>query len=397
VGALREALFLGTERDRVIARIADPKVHIVTLTVTEKGYCHDPATGELDARHPDIVRDLAEPGAATSAPGFIAAALDARRAAGAGSISVVCCDNLPHNGRVVAGIVAAFARAADPALAGWIERNVTFPSTMVDRIVPATTPADVAEAARLTGLADAAPVVFEPFRQWVIEDRFAGPRPAWENDGAQIVADVAPFETMKLRLLNGSHSTLAYLGFLAGHEFIWQASSDPVLARLIERQMAEEIAPTLSAPPGVDLAAYRMQLMARFRNPALPHRTQQIAMDGSQKLPQRLLDTVRDRIATGASIRHLALAIAGWIRYASGTDERGRAIAVSDPLAAEFRRIAEGTAGDATRIASGFLDLRAIFGDLGGNPAFRAAVTRDVVALFRDGVQKTLDDHLHGG
>ncbi len=397
VGALREALFLGTERDRVLARIADPAVHVVTLTVTEKGYCHDPATGALDLHHPDIVRDLAQPGAAMSAPGFLVAALDARRRAGGGALSVVCCDNLPHNGRVVAGIVTAFAHAADPALADWIARNVAFPSTMVDRIVPATTPADVAEAARRTGFADAAPVVFEPFRQWVIEDRFAGPRPAWEDDGAQLVADVAPFETMKLRLLNGSHSTLAYLGFLAGHEFIWQASSDPVLARLIELQMAEEIAPTLAAPAGVDLGSYCAQLIVRFRNPALPHRTQQIAMDGSQKLPQRLLGTVRDRLAGGASIRHLALAVAGWIRYASGADEQGRPIPVSDPLADEFRRIVAARAGDAPGIASGFLDLRAVFGDLVAHASFRAAVTHNVVALFRDGVRRTLDEHLTKG
>ncbi len=397
VGALREALFLGTERDRVLARMADPAVHVVTLTVTEKGYCHDPATGALDLHHPDIVRDLAQPGAAMSAPGFIVAALDARRRAAGGALTVVCCDNLPHNGRVVAGIVTAFARAADPVLADWIGRNVAFPSTMVDRIVPATTPADVAEAARRTGYTDAAPVVFEPFRQWVIEDRFAAPRPAWEDDGAQLVADVAPFETMKLRLLNGSHSTLAYLGFLAGHEFIWQASSDPLLARLVERQMAEEIAPTLAAPAGVDLDSYCAQLIVRFRNPALPHRTQQIAMDGSQKLPQRLLGTVRDRLAGGASIRHLALAVAGWIRYASGTDEQGRPIPVSDPLADEFRRIVAASGGDASGIASGFLELRAVFGDLVAHAPFRAAVTHNVVALFRDGVRKTLNEHLTKG
>jgi fructuronate reductase len=397
VGALREALFLGTDRARVLARCADPKVQVVTLTVTEKGYCHDPATGALDLAHPDIVRDIEAPGAATSAPGFIVAALAARRRADAGPISVVCCDNLPHNGRVVAGIVKTFARAVDPALADWIERNVAFPSTMVDRIVPATTPADVADAARIIGVADASPVVFEPFRQWVIEDRFAGPRPAWEDDGAQIVADVAPFEMMKLRLLNGSHSTLAYLGFLAGHDFIWQASSDSALATLIERQMKDEIAPTLVAPPGVDLAAYCAQLTTRFRNPALPHRTQQIAMDGSQKLPQRLLATVRDRLARGAPIRHLALAIAGWIRYASGTDEGGATIAVSDPLVGDFKRVADRAAGDPTAVASGFLDLRAVFGDLADNAPFRAAVTRNVVALFRNGVRRALHENIAEG
>ncbi len=395
VGSIREALFLGTARDRVVARIADPHVRVITLTVTEKGYCHDPATGRLDTSHPEIVRDLAAPDAATSAPGLIVAALAARREAGAGPLNVVCCDNLPHNGRVVEAIVLSFARARDAALADWIARNVAFPSTMVDRIVPATTDADVAEAARIIGLDDAAPVAFEPFRQWVIEDRFAAERPRWEDDGAEIVADVAPFETMKLRLLNGSHSTLAYLGFLAGHATIWQASSDPQLSTLVERQMREEIVPTLAAPPGTDLAAYCAQLLTRFRNPALPHRTQQIAMDGSQKLPQRLLGTVRDRIVAGARYAHLALAVAGWIRYASGTDERGGAIAVSDPMAAKFAQIVAAAGNDPTRIAAGFLGLEAVFGaDLGAHAGFRAAVTSNVVALFRDGVRATLARHL---
>ncbi len=261
VGAVREALFLGTERAKVIARLADPEVHIVTLTVTEKGYCHDPATGRLNLGHPDISHDLAHFEVAKSAPGVLVAGLAARRKAGSGALTVVCCDNLPHNGRVVEAIVTTFAQAHDPALADWIGRHVTFPSTMVDRIVPATTAADVTEVSELLGVADAVPVVFEPFKQWVIEDRFAAARPAWEDAGAQFVADVAPFETMKLRLLNGSHSTLAYLGFLAGHEYIWQASSDPDLARLVERQMVEEIVPTLVAPPGTDLAAYCRQLM----------------------------------------------------------------------------------------------------------------------------------------
>ena len=398
VGALREALFLGTARARVLARMADPEVRIVTLTVTEKGYCHDPATGKLNLAHPDIVRDLAHPEAVASAPGLLVAGLAARRDAHAGPLTVVCCDNLPHNGRVVESIVAAFAMARDPSLAEWIGRNVAFPSTMVDRIVPATTDADVEEVARLIGMSDAAPVVFEPYRQWVIEDRFAADRPAWEDAGAEFVADVAPFETMKLRLLNGSHSTLAYLGFLAGHDYIWQASNDPQLARLVLRQMAEEIVPTLVAPPGTDLAAYCGQLMTRFRNPALPHRTQQIAMDGSQKLPQRLLGTVRDRIAAGASTAHLTLAVAGWIRYASGVDEHGHAIAVADPMAASFAAIVAAAGDDPERIAAAFLDLGPVFGaDLVAQAGFRAAVTRQVVALFRDGVRKTLVTHLAPG
>jgi fructuronate reductase len=395
VGSVREMLFLGSERASVIARIADPAVHVVSLTVTEKGYCHDPATGRLNLAHPEIIHDLAHPDAPESAPGLLVAGLAARRGKESGPINVVCCDNLPHNGRTVEGIVLAFAQEREPTLAEWIRTNVAFPCTMVDRIVPATTPDDIAHAQRLLGgIADAAPVVTEPYNSWVIENRFVAARPPWEQSGAQIVADVAPFETMKLRLLNGSHSTLAYLGYLAGHEYIWQASSDPMFATLIERLMQEEIVPTLAAPPGVDLNAYCKELEARFRNPALPHRTQQIAMDGSQKLPQRLLSTVRDRLAHGVPIAHLSLAIAGWIRYASGTDEKGQPIAVSDPLAARFASIASAARGNASAIADGFLNLTAVFGpDLVESSNFRRAVSRDVGALFRDGVARTVAVH----
>ena len=395
IGALREMLFLGTQRASVIARMADPAVRVVSLTVTEKGYCHDPATGQLNLLHPEIAHDLQHREAPASAIGVLVAGLAARRAAGAGAINIVCCDNLPRNGRTVEGIVTAYAQAFDPGLAEWLGGHVAFPCTMVDRIVPATTDVDIADAARLLGVADAAPVVTEPFNSWVIENRFAAAHPAWEDAGAQVVADIAPFETMKLRLLNGSHSTLAYLGFLSGHEFIWQASADPLLATLIERLMMEEVLPTLAAPPGVDLKAYCAQLIARFRNPALPHRTQQIAMDGSQKLPQRLLATVRQRLASGGSIAHLALAVAGWIRYASGTDEQGKPIAVADPLASKFASIASVAHGNASLIADAFLDLTAVFGvDLSANVIFRRAVSRDVGGLIRDGVRRTLAVHI---
>jgi len=395
IGSVRETLFAGADRAGLVARFADPRIAIVTATVTEKGYCHDPATGALNRAHPDIVHDLAHPDAPESAVGILTAGLAARRAANAGPLTFVCCDNLPHNGRMVEGLVTTFAHERDPALAEWIGAHVAFPCSMVDRIVPATTDADLVEAQRLLGVHDAAPVAAEAFGQWVIENRFAGARPAWEEAGAQLVADVAPFETMKLRLLNGSHSTLAYLGYLMGHDFIWQASADPLLATLVERQMREEIAPTLPAPPGVDLAAYGAQLMQRFRNSALPHRTRQIAMDGSQKLPQRLLGTVRDRIGAGAPFPHLALAVAGWIRYASGTDEQGSAIAVADPLAATFAGIVADARGDAGPVADGFLDLKAVFGaDLVAHYAFREAVRENVIALLRDGARTTLGRHL---
>lgn len=395
IGSVREVMFLGTDRAALMARLIDPAVRIVTLTVTEKGYCHDPATGKLNFDHPEIVHDLAHREAPVSAPGLLVAALAARRKANVGPITVLCCDNLPHNGRIVESIVLALAHEWEPGLGDWIKDNVTFPCTMVDRIVPATTVRDVEEASALLGLRDEAPVVCEPYFQWVMEDRFAGGRPRWEEVGVQFADDVGPFETMKLRFLNGSHSTLAYLGYLAGHEYIWQACSDPELGKLVERLMAEEIAPTVPPPPGIDLDAYRTQLLARFRNPVLPHRTQQIAMDGSQKLPQRLLNTVRDRLAKDASIAHLALAIAGWMRYASGKDEQGNVITVSDPLAKQFQDITIAAAGDPVRLAVGFLGITSVFGeDLGKHMRFRAAVIANVVSLFGKGVRETIAAHV---
>jgi fructuronate reductase len=224
--ARRETLFSVRHASEVIARIADPAVTVVSLTVTEKGYCHDPASGRLNHAHPDIAHDLVHRGAPVSTIGVLVAGLDARRGRAGGPINVVCCDNLPRNGRTLEGLVASFAQTVDPALADWIGAHVAFPCTMVDRIVPATTNADLAEAAHLLGVADGAPVVAEPFSDWVIENRFAAARPAWEGAGARVVADIAPFEAIKLRLLNGSHSTLAYLGYLLGHEYLWQAAAD---------------------------------------------------------------------------------------------------------------------------------------------------------------------------
>ena len=391
IGSVRQVLFLGDERDSVHARLAAPGTRIVTLTVTEKGYCHDPATGKLNFAHPDVVHDLAQPDRPRSVVGLMVAGLDARRRSGERSFTVVCCDNLPHNGALVRRLVGAFAQARDPALARWIEDKASFPSTMVDRIVPATTDADIAENDAVLGLHDAAPVVHEPFRQWAIEDDFVAGRPAWERAGAELVSDVAPFEAMKLRLLNGSHSAFAYLGFLAGHEFIYQVAARDEFVAFMRRLMRDEVAPTLKLPPAVDVAAYEEALITRFRNPALPHRTQQIAMDGSQKLPQRLLGTVRDNLAAGRPIELLTLAVAGWMRYASGRDEAGREIAVSDPLAGEFARIAAAHRGDPPALARGFLSLRAIFGDdLPADPRFSGRVASWLSALFADGAARTV-------
>jgi fructuronate reductase len=370
----------------VTALLAEPATQIVSLTITEKGYCHDPATGRLNFAHPDIAHDLANLHEPRSAIGFIVAGLAARRLSGLAPYTVMTCDNLPSNGHLLRGLVLDFASHVSPALADWIGGHGAFPSTMVDRIVPATTDADIAETALLIGLHDAAPVMAEPFRQWVIEDQFAGPRPAWEKAGAQIVREVAPFEFMKLRLLNGAHSTLAYLGYLAGHETVAQASADERLAMVLRRLWAEVI-PTVPAPEGVDLHAYAQALLARFRNPAIRHRTWQIAMDGSQKLPQRLLGSVRDALAKDLPIDTLCLGVAGWMRYVMGVDEAGAPIEVKDPMAAEFGRVLEKSGRDAAAIAEGLMGITQIFGtDLPAVPVLREAVARHLSLMLERGV-----------
>lgn len=340
----------------VLAAMAAPDVRIVSLTVTEKGYCHEPSTGRLNAGHPDILHDLAGP-LPRSAPGFLVRALAARRAAALAPFTVLCCDNLPDNGRVVRGVVLDLAARIDPALADWIAAHARFPSTMVDRIVPATKPEDLPRVAALTGLHDAAPVLHEPFRQWVVQDDFVpGTRPDLAAAGVQMVADVAPYEHMKLRMLNGTHSALAYLGYLAGHETIADTVADPAFAAYVKRLWAQEIIPALTPPPGVDLQAYAGQLFNRYANPAIRHRTWQIAMDGSQKLPQRILGTLATNLDAGRESPGLMLALAAWVHYVSGTDLQGRPIDVRDPLRDTLREAA--TSPDPV---GAILSLRAVF------------------------------------
>ena len=341
--------------------MGDPKIRIVSLTVTEKGYCHDPATGRLNRAHPDIVHDLAHPDAPRSAPGFLVRALARRRAAGVAPFTVLCCDNLPDNGAMVRGVVLELAGLVDPALADWIAEEGAFPSTMVDRIVPATKPEDIKHVAELTGSLDLSPVLHEPFRQWVVEDRFVGDaRPDLGVVGVQLVQEVRPFELMKLRMLNGTHSSLAYLGYLAGHETIAETIADPVFADLCRHLWRAEIIPTLAPPEGEDLDRYAAALLERYANPAIRHRTWQIAMDGSQKLPQRILGTLADNRAAGRPSPGLTLAVAAWMRYVGGIDERGQPIDVRDPLAARLEALSGRRArpgGEGRGVARGPRDL----------------------------------------
>lgn len=395
IGALTGVLVAPENRFAVVHALADPQTRIVSTTVTEKGYSHDPATGNLREEDLDILHDLTNPQTPRTTLGLIVYALKLRKETGLKPFTVLPCDNIRANGKTLRRLVLRFAELVEPDLARWIEDKVAFPSTMVDRIVPATTDADRASVAAALGVVDQWPVMTEPFLQWVVEDRFAAGRPLWEKAGAQFVSNVAPYELMKLRLLNGAHSTIAYLGFLMGHDTVAQAMSEPALLRLIEAMMADEVSPTLPALAGFDLAAYRYSLVQRFRNPALQHRNWQIAMDGSQKLPQRLLGTVRDRLWAGAPFERLALGVAAWMRYVTGIDEKRRPIEVRDPLVLRLRALADASGPDAEKLVSAMLvGVSEIFGqDLAQSGAFRLAVTKHLHSLFTIGAAQTVRDY----
>jgi fructuronate reductase len=390
IGAIRDVIDASASRAQLIETMARPEIRIVSLTVTEKGYCYAPATGELDEANPDIVHDFAHPDAPVSAPGIIVAALKRRQAQGLQPFTVMSCDNLPSNGRTAGRIVRRFAAlTGDRALEEYVN-TVSFPSTMIDRIVPATTDADRRIVNDIIGLDDAWPIMTEPFTQWVIEDDFPAGRPPFEAAGAQLVEDVEPFELMKLRMLNGSHSTMAYLGCLAGHQYVSEAIADPAIRRLIHGLMTDEVIPTLPMPRET-LEAYRDQLLDRFANPALNHRTWQIAMDGTQKLPQRLLGTIRARIEAGQPYTRLALGVAAWMRYVTGIDEQGQPIDVKDPLTARLRQLADDAGPDAERLARSLFTLTEVFGtDLPANEAFRTTVTAHLHSLLANGSAATI-------
>jgi len=390
VGVVKRALHAGVDGlEAVLDALCEPQVAIVSLTITEKGYCHAPATGQLVLDHPLIVADLRHPQQPGSAPGVIVEALARRKAAGLAAFSVMSCDNMPENGHVLKNVVLAFAAARDAALAQWIADKVTFPSTMVDRIVPAVTPETLEKIEQLTGVRDPAAVACEPFRQWVIEDNFVAGRPAWEKAGAELVSDVIPFEEMKLRMLNGSHSFLAYTGYLAGYQHINDCMEDAHFRRAARALMLNEQAPTLRVK-GVDLARYADLLIERYSNPALRHRTWQIAMDGSQKLPQRLLDSVRWHRVHGSRFDLLALGIAAWMRYVSGVDEQGATIDVSDPLLSVIQQAVESSDDGAARVKA-LLGIEAIFGnELPHDAVFTAAVTGAYLMLCEKGAKATV-------
>lgn len=391
VGAIRSIDVAPENPQKVVRVLAHRDLRIITLTVTEKGYCLDPASGELDLNHAGIAHDLRNLDGPKTAIGFIVAALKQRQAINAPAVTIVSCDNLPGNGARLRAAVLRFARQLDPALADWIDRSIAFPSTMVDRIVPATTDKDIGDIAAKLGCRDEAFVKTEPFRQWIIEDKFAGERPAWEAGGARFVADVAPYETAKLRLLNGAHTALAYLGCLAGFEYIHEVMRERHFAAYANLMMTQEISPVTPQPEGMSHAQYIQELLQRFANSALEHRTWQIAMDGSQKLPQRLLNTARAQLRAGGPIAGIGLAVAAWMRYALGRDETGRAIDVSDPMSARFAAIAAESIAEPEDVVHRYLGLTEVFGkDLPADARFAGVVAGYFRELVETGAASTV-------
>ncbi len=391
IGAVTQTLVAPENPGALVNIMAQSNIKIISLTITEKGYCHDPATGDLNIAHPDIQHDLQNIENPKSAIGFIVAALQQRYNRNIRSFTVLSCDNLPNNGEVLAKVITQFSEKISVNLAKWIQENTCFPSTMIDRIVPATTDEDRRDIEKRLGVRDEGVVVTEPFTQWVIEDNFSDSRPEWEQVGALLVADVRVFEKIKLRLLNGAHSIMAYAGYLSGFNYISEVMNEPAFVSMIKMYMAREAGETLTAPQNFDIESYKQQLQDRFSNKALKHRTWQIAMDGTQKLPQRLLESLRIQLRGEGHIDIICLGVAAWIRYVSGADENNNDIEVSDPMSVELRILCNENKGNPEALVRAVVNLQQVFGqDLAKEERFIIATTNWLEKFYAQGVLATV-------
>ncbi|MCC0063428.1 MAG: mannitol dehydrogenase family protein [Defluviimonas sp.] len=381
--------FVPVMPEPTVAAMADPVTRIVSLTITEGGYYVSALTDGFDPAHPDMQADAANPEAPRSVFGMLILALRRRRDAGLAPFTVLSCDNLPDNGTVARATVTGLARLSDPAFADWIAANVAFPNSMVDCITPAISDRERRMVSQTFGIEDAAPVVCEPFRQWVLEDHFPEGRPALELVGAEFVADVAPYELMKLRILNGGHAAIAYPSALVGHHFVHEAMAEPLIRNWLDALERREIIPTLAPIAGVDYQAYREKILERFSNPRVGDTIPRLCLDGSNRQPKFILPTLRDALAAGGPVEGLALEVALWCRYCAGTDEAGNAIPPNDGQHADLRDRAQ--AARATPEA--FLANETVFGALGAEPRFAAAFAAALKALWERGVRAVLSDY----
>jgi mannitol 2-dehydrogenase len=387
VGAISGMLLAEDSPQALIDKLADPAIRIVSLTITEGGYCMDDSSGEFLTELPDIQHDLAHPEAPRSVFGFLCAALARRRAAGTPAFTLMSCDNLPHNGAVTRKALLSFANLADPELAAWIQANVSFPNAMVDRITPMTSDAHRQQLAERHGIEDAWPVVCEPFAQWVLEDKFVNGRPAWEKVGVQFTDDVTPYEEMKIKLLNGGHMALTYLGFLKGYRFVHEAMNDPLLRRYVRAFMDLDVTPQLAPVPGIDLKFYKDTLIERFCNQAIADQLERICSDGSSKLPKFIVPTLNRLLEDGAALERGALVVAAWALYLKGVDENGEQYRIVDPRAEHCQALID----DDQQLTARVLGEETIFGNaLAASPAFVAAFERNLESLRSQGVSATL-------
>src|SRR5687768_15039298 len=373
----------------LINAMADPSIRIVSLTITEGGYCIDAATGRFDAAHPDIVADatgMSPSNVPRTAFAPIVAALSRRRAAGRDPFTVMSCDNLPGNGDATRDAVVGLASRIDPALARWIQRHATFPNAMVDRITPATTDAQRSALRDRFGIEDARPVFCEAFRQWVLEDKFCAGRPPLEDAAVTFVNDVHPWERMKIRILNGGHAAIAYVSALMDIEFVHEAMADPLVARFLSRLLADEVVPVVPPVPGVDLRSYQASIEHRFANPAVGDTIRRLCLDGSNRQPKFIVPTIAARLERGEAVAGLALVSAAWCRYCAGTTDSGAAIAPNDDAWPRLAAAARESAHD----ARAWLSMRDVYGTLGEHPSFVTAFEAALRALERDGTRRSL-------
>lgn len=381
IGSIIDFMLGCDDPEAVTDRMASEQTRIVSLTITEGGYNFNPATGEFDLKNPDVKHDLANPERPRTVFGYLAEALRKRRAAGLPAFTVQSCDNIQHNGDMTRRMLLAFTDELDPDLADWIDRKVSFPNAMVDRITPVTTPEDIELLESEAGIQDKWPVTCEPFCQWVIEDKFSHGRPQWEAVGAQFVPDVTPYETMKIRLLNAGHSVLGLLGAIHGHQTIDGCMADPLFANYLRRFMDFEATPVLEPVPGIDLEDYKDSLIERFGNPNIKDNLSRICLGSSDKLPKFLVPTIEENLERGGSIEYATLVIAAWCYYSDkGVDRNGRKLEIVDDLKVQLHRAASGTA----KSPLSFLKLKSVFGDLVRNPTFTNEYRRAIEALYGD-------------
>lgn len=387
IGSIIDYLFAPDSPEAVLAQLTDPRIRIVSLTITEGGYHVNQATGGFDASDPAIQAGL-EPGAVPStAFGYVVEALARRRATGVAPFTVMSCDNIAGNGEVARAMLSAFASLRDPELGDWIASEVAFPSSMVDRITPATTDADVEEVGWRFGIQDAWPVVSEPFSQWVLEDHFPQGRPPFEQAGVEMVPDVEPYELMKLRLLNASHQALCYLGYLSGYRYAHEVCTDPLFVDFLLGYMSQEGTPTLPQVPGVDLEGYRRELISRFANPHIRDTLARLCAESSDRIPKWLVPVITAQLAAGRSVRRSALVVASWARYAEGVDEQGAPIDIVDRRRAEVMSRAIAQREDPLA----FLRDPDLFGDLVDVPDFTEPYAEALASLHAVGARKTLE------